>query len=89
MEDHDESSSLPTVAFSKTAAASSSFYSALGSDVKGSQRLIKNIPYCIEVRTKMHLRGLHWIGTPRARGREEDQRRPGGGQLWKRHREKE
>jgi hypothetical protein len=31
----------------------------------------------------------NWIGTPRARGREEDQRRPGGGQLWKRHREKE
>jgi hypothetical protein len=30
---------------------------------------------------------LDW--NPRARGREEDQRRPGGGQLWKRHREKE
>jgi hypothetical protein len=30
-------------------------------------------------RTKMQLRGLRWIGTPRARGREEDQRRPGGG----------
>jgi hypothetical protein len=32
---------------------------------------------------------LRWIGTPRARGREEDQRRPVGGQLWKRDREKE
>jgi hypothetical protein len=30
---------------------------------------------------------LNW--NPQARGREEDQRRPGGGQLWKRHREKE
>jgi hypothetical protein len=30
-----------------------------------------------------------WIGTLRVRGREEDQGRPGGGQLWKRHREEE
>jgi hypothetical protein len=29
------------------------------------------------------------IGTSMARGKEEDQGRPGGGQLWKRHREKE
>jgi hypothetical protein len=40
-------------------------------------------------RIKMQLRGLCWIGTLRARGREEDQRRLGRGQSWKRHREKE
>jgi hypothetical protein len=39
-------------------------------------------------RIKMQLRGLCWIGTLRARGREEDQRRPGRGQSWKRHRER-
>jgi hypothetical protein len=35
------------------------------------------------------LRGLCWIGTPRAPGKEEDQGRPGVGQLWKKDREKE
>jgi hypothetical protein len=34
----------------------------------------------------MQLRGLCWIGTLRVQGREEDYGRPGGGQLWKRHR---
>jgi hypothetical protein len=37
-------------------------------------------------RIQMQLKGLCWIGTHRARGREEDQNRPGRGQLWKRQR---
>jgi hypothetical protein len=40
-------------------------------------------------RFQMLLKELSLIGTHRARGREEDQRRPGRGQLWKTDREKE
>jgi hypothetical protein len=48
-----------------------------------------NILLLLLGRIQMQLKGLCWIGNQRARGREEDQRRPGGVELWKRHREKE
>jgi hypothetical protein len=36
----------------------------------------------------VYAKSLH-LNIGKGGGREEDQRRPGGGQLWKRHREKE
>jgi hypothetical protein len=45
------------------------------------KRKWKQIGHTIR-KDKNAVRGSCWIGTPRAGGRKEDQRRPGGGQLW-------